>query len=116
MVHYNTHNLATMHIMDIPITGYSDIITTEVEICRLLRCSSCKCAAMHTQAFINFRAKLLNVDGNALSAAGNTVYMPEGLVLKMIVQQGHRYVELSWNYADTSSDAVAAWDATQGPI
>jgi hypothetical protein len=54
-----------------------------------LRCSSCKCAAMHTQAFINFRAKLLNVDGNALSAAGNTVYMPEGLVLKMIVQQGH---------------------------
>jgi hypothetical protein len=84
-----------MHIMDIPITNYNDTVTMEAEICRLLRCSNCKCAAMHTEAFMHFRANLLN-------AVEGIVYMPEGLVLKIMFREGYRYVELSWRYADTT--------------
>jgi hypothetical protein len=98
----NIMSLGMMHIMDIPITDYSDIITTEAQICRLLRCSNSKCAAMHTQSYIHFRANLLNISSNTQPTAGDTVYMPEGLVLKMWVQPSHRYVELSWRYADAT--------------
>jgi hypothetical protein len=91
-----------MHIMDIPITNYNDTVTMETEICRLLRCSNSKCAAIHTEAFMHFRANLLNIDINPLPVVGGTVYMPEGLVLKIIFQEGCSYVQLSWRYADTT--------------
>jgi hypothetical protein len=134
-----------MHIMNIPITHYNDIVTMEAEICRLLRCSNSKCAAMHTQAYMHFRANLLNIDMTSISepnidirnidiranidmtsisepnidiranidmtsisepkpVVGTTVYMPEGLLLKIFFHGDNRYVELSWSYADATQD------------
>jgi hypothetical protein len=110
--------------MNIPITHYNDIVTMEAEICRLLRCSNSKCAAMHTQAYMHFRANLLNIDMTSISepnidiranidmtsisepkpVVGTTVYMPEGLLLKIFFHGDNRYVELSWSYADATQD------------
>jgi hypothetical protein len=77
-----------MDIMYIPIQNYSDVECMESEVCRLLRCKYGKCAAMHTEAFMLFRAKLLR------GVRSDKVYLPEGLVLQA-VQSG---VEFSWAY------------------
>ena len=91
-----------MHIMDIPITNYNDVVAMESEICRLLRCSNSKCAAMHTESFMRLRANLLSTDTNSVPMLGRTVYMPEGLVLTLFYGEACRFVELSWMYAEVT--------------
>jgi hypothetical protein len=77
-----------MHIMYLPITGYASLEEMEGEVCRLLRCSYGKCPVMHTEAFVQFRA-------NLLQGRGDAVYLPEGLVL----QTAGAGVNFSWQYS-----------------
>ena len=79
-----------MDIVFVPISIYSDVETMECEVCRLLRCSHGKCAAMHTEAFIDFRVGLLGT-----GTLGKKIYLPEGLVL----QSHEAGVQFSWTYA-----------------
>jgi hypothetical protein len=84
-----------MDIVFIPISSYGDIEYMESEVCRLLRCSRGKCAAMHTQAFLQLRLNLLC--GKQNSGLGVKIYLPEGLVLQAL----DTGVQLSWMYAET---------------
>lgn len=85
-----------MHIMQLPVASYSDMEEMESEVCRLLRCSHCKCAAMHTEAFMNFRAGLLQGINH-----GARVYLPEGLVLQAnYAGNAGSCVDFSWMYAE----------------
>jgi hypothetical protein len=86
-----------MYIGCIPIANDRDIEELEYVICRLLRCSQGKCAALHTESFVQFRAKLFQETIRGISNEG-IVYMPEGLVVR-IVGLG---VELLWVYADVT--------------
>jgi hypothetical protein len=83
-----------MHIVDIFIDNYDDVQHVESEICRLLRCSHGKCAAIHTQAYMHFRAMLLSGSSDLSPCK---VYLPEGLVAKAT----SNVVELYWTYALT---------------
>jgi hypothetical protein len=83
-----------MHIMYLPITGYASLEEMEAEVCRLLRCSHGKCPAIHTEAFVQFRANLLRGLDNTPG-----VYLPEGLVL----QTAGAGVNFSWLYGYVES-------------
>jgi hypothetical protein len=82
-----------MHIMHLAIADYSDLEGMESEICRLLRCSSGKCAAMHTESFIHFRASLLTATAPRLR--NEVVHLPEGLTLQLTPSG----VDFFWTYA-----------------
>jgi hypothetical protein len=84
-----------MYIMTVLINTVQDIQHVEMEVCRLLRCKSGMCAAMHTEMFVRFRNSLYGLCINRDNGSDpERCHLPEGLVLQVVGST----VEFSWLY------------------